>query len=145
MKCQAYSLISVVNDEYLSNNDGLKEENVKLKRQLDRLNKELQEAKAKQLRAAKPFVDLTDDVSDDSDVEIIETECTSKKRRRKDDLLALDTEEASRVSKQQVQQVPQEEDQQQLPQEHQSALNNDTSLDKTECLQDLDQFLLEAM
>lgn len=64
IKCQAYSLISVVHDEYLINNGALKVENNKLKQELENI-------KSQQLKLAKPFVDLTQ-FDDDSDVEIIE-------------------------------------------------------------------------
>lgn len=65
VKCQAYDIISLVNDEYLKINNALKRENEKLIR-------EITEFKSQQLKASKPFVDLTCD--DDSDVEIIDEE-----------------------------------------------------------------------
>lgn len=63
VKSQAYDIISLVNDEYLKVNNALKKENEKLIR-------EINEFKSKQLKSSKPFVDLTCD--DDSDVEIID-------------------------------------------------------------------------
>jgi len=73
IKCQAYTLISVVNDDYLVCNDTLRNENNQLKTQLASINHELDKVKAQQWRASKPFVDLTHDgISDDSDVEIVE-------------------------------------------------------------------------
>lgn len=82
IKCQAYSMISEINDQYLTNNDHLKDENRRLKRQVEQLQKDLIASKAQQLKTSKPFVDLTaDDQSEDSDLEIIETESTAKKPR----------------------------------------------------------------
>lgn len=73
IKCQAYTLISVVNDDYLVCNDTLRTENNQLKAQLASISQELDKVKAQQWRASKPFVDLTHDgISDDSDVEIVE-------------------------------------------------------------------------
>lgn len=72
IKCQAYSLISVVNDEYLITNEHLRDQNKQLQQQIGSMNKELAEAKILQLRTSKPYVDLTHDDVDDSDVEIIE-------------------------------------------------------------------------
>lgn len=73
IKCQAYSLINVVNDEYLNTNENLRDENQQLKEQIANLKQELEKAKVHQLRVAKPFVDLTHDISDDdSDIEIVE-------------------------------------------------------------------------
>lgn len=70
MKCQAYDLISMVNDEYLKVNNALKRENTQLQSQNEKLKREIGELKSQQLKASKPFVDLTCD--DDSDVEIID-------------------------------------------------------------------------
>lgn len=91
IKCQAYTLISVVNDDYLVCNgnesllnlfklvidifylDTLRNENNQLKAQLASISQEFDKVKAQQWRASKPFVDLTHDgISDDSDVEIVE-------------------------------------------------------------------------
>lgn len=72
IKCQAYSLINVVNDEYLNANENLRDENQNLKEQIGNLKQELEKAKVHQLKVAKPFVDLTHDISDDdSDIEIV--------------------------------------------------------------------------
>lgn len=54
-------------------NDGLTHENKQLQDEMERLHKELNRTKAQQLKASKPFVDLTnDDLDDDSDIEIVE-------------------------------------------------------------------------
>lgn len=82
IKCQAYSLINVVNDEYLNTNETLRDENQRLKDQLNSLKQDLQKAKAEQLRVAKPYVDLTHDISDDSDIEIIEDKSKPKPQKR---------------------------------------------------------------
>lgn len=75
-------MISEINDQYLTNNDHLKDENRRLKRQVEQLQKDLIASKAQQLKTSKPFVDLTaDDQSEDSDLEIIETESPAKKPR----------------------------------------------------------------
>lgn len=72
VKCQAYSIISVINDEYLSQNELLRDENSNLKRRLHTFNEESEAKKAKVVTLAKPFVDLTNDDENDSDVEVIE-------------------------------------------------------------------------
>jgi len=74
IKCQAYSLISVVNDEYLTTNDSLRDENLQLKQQIVNLKQELQDVRVQRLKTSKPFVDLTNDDNSDSDIEIIEDE-----------------------------------------------------------------------
>lgn len=70
IKCQAYDIISLVNDEYLKVNNALKRENTQLEQKNDKLQRELSALKAQQLKVSKPFVDLTCD--DDSDVEIVD-------------------------------------------------------------------------
>lgn len=75
-------MISDINDQYLTNNDHLKDENRRLKRQVEQLQKDLIASKAQQLKTSKPFVDLTaDDQEEDSDLEIIETETPAKRPR----------------------------------------------------------------
>jgi CDGSH-type Zn-finger protein len=60
----------------------LKTENEELKKQNENVKRELEYYRCQQLRQAKPFVDLThEDISDDSDVEIIASEIPSKKRK----------------------------------------------------------------
>lgn len=68
-----------MNDEYLKSNKKLSEENEALKKQLQNVKQELTNVKIKQLKSSKPFVDLTrDEMSDDSDIEIVEEEKETK-------------------------------------------------------------------
>lgn len=63
----------IVREGFVKANDDLQKDNLHLKGQLEKLQQELVEAKAQQVRAAKPIVDLTHDCfADDSDIEIIE-------------------------------------------------------------------------
>lgn len=79
IKCEEFSLVNGVNDEYLKSNKKLNEENESLRKLLQNVKQELTEVKAKQMRTAKPFVDLTHDENSDSDVEIVEEKTTKPK------------------------------------------------------------------
>lgn len=72
IKCEEYTLINGVNDEYLKKNQSLKEQNTELTHKVNFLQRELTYMKVQQLKKAKPFVDLTHD--DDSDIEIVSDE-----------------------------------------------------------------------
>lgn len=63
----------MINDEYLSQNELLRQENSNLKRRLLVVEEESEVKKAKVVTLSKPFVDLTNDDELDSDVEVIES------------------------------------------------------------------------
>lgn len=85
IKCEEYTLISSVNDEYLKENKTLKDQNVEVNQQLNNLKREMTNYKIQQLHASKPFVDLTHD--DDSDVEIVTQE---EKGSKSSEIIDLD-------------------------------------------------------
>jgi hypothetical protein len=89
VKCQAYDLISLVNDEYLKVNNSLRKGYAQLEHQNEKLKREIIELKSQQLKASKPFVDLTAD--DDSDVEIID--------EKKPDMIKIPETESLKTSK----------------------------------------------
>lgn len=63
--------MSVINDQYLNQNELLTQENTNLKRRLQLVQYESEVKKAKVVTLSKPFVDLTND-EEDSDIEVIE-------------------------------------------------------------------------
>jgi hypothetical protein len=89
VKCQAYDLISLVNDEYLKVNNSLRKGYAQLEHQNEKLKREVIELKSQKLKASKPFVDLTAD--DDSDVEIID--------EKKPDMIKIPETESLKTSK----------------------------------------------
>lgn len=96
IKCQEYSLINGINDEYLKTNKALKDENKELKNHIGELQQEVAEVKVQQLRTSKPFVDLTCD--DDSDIEIVEEDNSkdNKKTMEPAEIIDLDNEKLAR-------------------------------------------------
>lgn len=82
IKCQAYSIIDTVNNEYLQDNMKLKDENSKLRSELETLKQNLSKINMMKSKEKSPrnyssgkFVDLTSpncESDDDDDIEIIE-------------------------------------------------------------------------
>lgn len=90
IKCEEYSLINSVNDEYLKINKNLKDENKELKTKLGSLQQEVAEIKVQKLRTSKPFVDLTCD--DDSDIEIVEEKVSEGVKKAITEIIDLEDE-----------------------------------------------------
>lgn len=91
IKCEEYSLINGVNDEYLNINKTLKDENKELKNQIGNLKQEVAEVKVHQLRTSKPFVDLTCD--DDSDIEIVDDNVAKDITKPTDPAVVIDLDD----------------------------------------------------
>lgn len=104
IKCEEFTLVNGVNDEYLKSNKKLNEENEALRKQLQNVKQELTDVKVKQLRTSKPFVDLTrDEMSDDdSDIEIVEEKKDTKPKTPEEnltDVIVLEEETTQDVVK----------------------------------------------
>lgn len=124
-----------MNDEYLKVNTLLERENEKLK-------KEITELKSQQLKASKPFVDLTCD--DDSDVEIIDDE---KKHvvesiKPSEVIEVLDDAIESEVVINEPQQQPQAPE---IYSIFDLDLKNPYAIESRQALQDFENFILEQM
>lgn len=141
-------MISEINDQYLTTNDHLKEENRRLKRHVEQLQKDLFLSKSQQLKTSKPFVDLTaDDQSEDSDLEIIETECPAKKLRPnppENVVIALD-DEPDVVVEPEIAEPEQPEMAEPEPAPEVTKMDPDDDIKPpATSLSDLQQFILEA-
>lgn len=96
VKCQAYSIIDTVNNEYLQYNLKLKAENERLLEQTQKIKNEM-ESMMKKLSSNKPpisngkLVDLTsEEISDDDEIEIVSTftiETSSSKKTNDSDIV----------------------------------------------------------
>lgn len=146
-------MISEINDQYLTNNDHLKDENRRLKRQVEQLQKDLIASKALQLKTSKPFVDLTaDDQEEDSDLEIIETESPAKRPRLNPPesisvVIALDDEPEVEVEVDEPEIVEPEPASDPEPEEtgkDPDDMKNPTAPSMTD-LQSFEQFIIEQM
>jgi hypothetical protein len=73
IKCEAYSIIDTVNNQYLQNNEKLRNENKRLREENEELQRNAKKLRLRQELRSQKFVDLTneDDAAYDSDVEYV--------------------------------------------------------------------------